>query len=810
MPLPAPLSFIAAPMASLWIWSGAAPAPCGRGGRSPRNIQLRAHTNVTGKPSLRPHGAEAAPLHIQKASPFIAACLLAFTAVAPASELVTKEAVTASLAEHRADWEARIKAGRPRLLVNGKDWPQAAKEMEALAGPRAQVRERIYQDLDKLLAKPLPTYDTPENLVGKPGFSKTLYAAQEELWQRDVGNEIFALAIVARLKPGEARYRERLHDLVLRTLTFETWGRAYPKMGNNADLAAGHVGRGIALAYDWHPDVFTDAERAEIRRVIAERLPCLLKALYGDAFWAKGYGENHNHVSVSALAYCGIAFYDDIPGAPEWLAAARLNFQKVGEEMPADGSSPEGVSYWTYGMSFILQYIEGARLVTDSADLYKLPFLRGAPSYRLMASASGLTGNLPWGDAMPKDVWGGPHHILYRLAAEYRDADAAWLADNLPFPNNSGIDERLLHLLWSRNAPASGQAPTELDTHLAASDLVSSRTGWAASDYLLAIKSGYTNRNHSHLDAGALALALGDEWILIASGYGKGSGDKDFWQSGGPRWEYFSNATQSHATLIVNGKNQRFDKNARGTVTQFFSAPEYNWTAIDLGKAYGDVKSIRRHVLHRRGEYILVFDAVTADQPVSVEWLAQFRTDPATEADGGILTTGKNGKLRVRVIEPALPLAKRAPTSPKVDVDSKKHFTYAAKQEGAAVQFTTLLQPLLKGKDESSLAAATVNSVITVKGPSWTDHLAKDRLEAAGAKVQGQLAVVRETGGSPGSLLALGATSVDFPAFRFTSAKACDLAARKLGDGSWQVTASREIAAEVTPAPGVRITYHLP
>lgn len=743
----------------------------------------------------------------------VLACLTLLAPLAPARAekdgLITREEVARSLAAQKPAWDAKIKSTRPRLLFTAEQWPEVAAQVEALAGTRAEVRERIYQDLEKLLAKPLPGYDTPENLVGKPGFSKTLYSAQEELWQRDVGNEIFALAIVARLKP-EPRYQTRLHDLVMRAITFETWGRAYPKMGNNADLAAGHLGRGIGLAYDWHRDLFTEADRAEIRRVIAERMPCLVKGLHGDAFWATGYSENHNHVSVAALGYCGIAFYDEIPQAPEWLAAARLNFQRVAGHMPKDGSSPEGVSYWAYGISYILQYIEGTRLIADSADLYQQPFLRGAPAYRLMASASGLTGNLPWGDATPKDIWGGPQHILYRLAAEYRDADAAWLADHLPFPNNSAIDERALHMLWARNAPPSGPAPTRLDTHLPVGDLVSTRTGWEASDYMLAIKSGYTNRNHSHLDAGAMALALGDEWILIAPGYGKGSGDKDFWQSGGPRWDYFSNSTQSHTTLLVNGKNQRFDKDARGTVTRFFSSPEFNWTGIDLTRAYHDVKSLQREILHRRGEYILVLDsaASASDTPVTVEWLAQFRTQPALEPSGSILVSGKNGQLRVRVLEPALELAPRAPSTPKVDVDPKKHFTYAAQQKGGNLSFTTLLQPIRKGQGGAPFKIGQENGQLSLSGPTWTDHISRDRLEIAGTTAEARFSLLRVRDGVPASILAMDATSVQIPGvLRFQSAKACDLAAEKQADGTWLITASRDLAGELSPEPEAQLTF---
>lgn len=741
----------------------------------------------------------------------LALALAPWASPAADTALVKKEDVLASLKEFGPAWEAKVKSTKTRLFFSDQQWPAVAKGVEALPENRVPLREAFYGAMEATLTAPLPEYLPPEQMVGKHGTAKTLYSAQEELWQREVGNQIFGLAVAARLKPGDVRYGAKLHDLTMRALAFETWGRASSKMGNNADLAAGHLARGIALAYDWHPGLFTDAERQEIRRVIAERMPSLLAGLYGNAFWARGYAENHNHVSVAALGFCGVAFYDEIPAAPEWLAAARLNFQEVSRHFPPDGSSAEGVSYWTYGMSFILQYIEAVRPIIDAGDLYQTDFLKNAAAYRLMASASGFTGNLPWGDATPKDVWGGPQHILFRLAAEHQDKDAAWLADRLPFPKNSGQDDRALQVLWGREAPRDGAGPKKLDAHLGFSDLVTTRSGWEATDYMLAIKSGPTNRNHSHLDAGALALAFGEEWVLIASGYGKGSGDKDFWHSGGPRWKYFSNATESHATLLVNGKNQRFTKDARGTVTRFFSAPEYNWTGIDLAKAYEDVQSIERGVLHRRGDYILVFDRVTAAEPVTVEWLGQFRKDPVAEADGALLAKGTNGRLLVKMLTPEAPFTKREPTTPKVDVDRTKHFTYAAKQTGTAVRFTSMLQPIVSGQPTVNLGARQDGDRVTITGEGWTDQIAHaesaKEFTFGEVKVSGRLAVVRESGENVKSVLALGATSIQIKGVIFTSPTPTDLALQLSPDGAWQVSASRDVQAEFTAPPTQKLVF---
>ncbi len=723
---------------------------------------------------------------------------------------ITKEEVQASLVAESGAWAQAFSERSPHLYFSEAEWEVVRREVGAMTGPRGKWRDGFFERIDSVIQKPVPVYLSPEEMVGKRGDTKTLYSAKEELWEREVGDEIFALALAAKLKL-EPRYTNKLRDLVLAALDFKTWGQTNPPMGNNADLAAGHLLRGIAAAYDWHRATFSKEEQEQIRQVVAERAPSLLAGLYGNAYWAGGYEENHNHVSVCGLAFAGAAFYDEIPAAPEWLAAARLNFQNVLKSLPADGSSVEGVSYWAYGIGYILQYIEGTRRVIDSAKLYESPFLRNAAAFRLMASTSGLEGNVPWGDAVLKD-WGSPQYILNALATQYRDGSASWLAANLPNPQRASADALGLSMLWARNAPEPGEPPTELDARLVANDMVTTRNGWGPGDYLLSIKAGHTNRNHSHLDAGALALAFGDEWLLVAPGYGKGGGEGAFWDrsKSGHRWNFFSNSTESHATLLINGKNQRDDESAQATVSEFFSAPDWSVTTVDLTEAYRDVSHAERQVVHRRGEYILVFDSVTAPQPVSVEWLAQFRKETPPDKQGDLLARGTKGRVLIRLLDPSGTFSLRAPLSPKVD-PPKPQFTYAAKSEGTSVQFTVLLQPVASGSPAPSLKtrAETIadgTQRIEISAVDWNDQIARapDRREfvftASGenpARVTAQFAGIRATSKGVDSFVAINAIAVDLPGFLFRAEKPCDLAARKNSDGLWEVVASRDIASEL-------------
>ncbi|WP_309383125.1 heparinase II/III domain-containing protein [Cerasicoccus frondis] len=745
---------------------------------------------------------------------FSCLCFLSLAAWASDdTEYVSPEAVAESLREHASEWEAAMLSHAPRLFYDKEKWPKIAADIDTMNGLRAEYRERFFAEADRLLDEPVPQYLPPEKVAGTRGDARTLYSAREELWQRDVGNQIFGYAFAVRLRPDNALYRARLHDLVMAASQYQSWGRHDPPMGNNADLAAGHIGRGIALAYDWSCDLFTAEEKAQIRQIIARRMPNLLRALYGDAYWARGYEENHNHVSVTALGYCGIAFYDEIPSAPIWLAAARLNFINVGRSMAADGSSVEGVSYWTYGMEYILQFIEATRPIIDSESLYELSFLQNAASYRLMASTSGFGGNLLWGDAVARD-WHGPHHILFGLASVYDDPDAAYLAENIAYPLNGGLDQYALQMLWASLAPTPESAPEQLDHRLSVNDMITTRSGWGENDYLLSMKAGYTNRNHSHLDAGALTLAFGDDWLLTAPGYGKGGGESHFWQRHGPRWEYFSNATESHATLLINGKNQRFDNNAKAVVTEFLSAPDWSWASVDLSDVYDDISETTRAVLHRRGDYILVLDYLQASAPVTAEWLAHLRYEPDV-LTGGMFVDGQKGDLFIQSVVPALDFAPRQPTKEKVDVKMERHRGYTLAQKGSELSFVTLLQPIAKGSGVQPLETEALSSepgqcqLIVSDGDwvdtiGWNEQAPEQPVDLGVAQVQAEFVALRKKDDAVNSLIAIGARKIFFADFTFESKVPRNFAARVGSDGVWEITAVDDIIEPIVLADGVR------
>lgn len=673
---------------------------------------------------------------------------------------VPRKEVLAYRDAHSADWTAKVSPGVQRLFYDPAGWQRELSRIQSLTGMGAEWRARLRSTADRIVDNPFPAYTPP---------APRKNAA--EGWQRTYGDSLVSLCVAASIWPEE-RYTHRLREMVLAGCAFDTWGRE-GKEGElvNMDLAAAHMARGIAMAYDWHRDLFSDAEKEQIRATMTQRMGAMLKGFYGGIFWASWYTQNHNHICMASLGLSGVAFLGEIPAATEWIAAAALNFQRVGRAMYPDGSIFEGVPYWGYGRSFILQYIEGTKAITGADELYALPMFRNSIDFRVGVTLPGMAGTLLWGDSRGSDS-SGPQPVLYRLASQYQSGTGQYLANALPFAPQGAADAMAWSLLWY-DPDVAPVAPAALDYHAPDWDVLTSRSGWGDGDYLVSLKSGYNQNHHTKIDAGSLSLNFGGEWLLMAPGYGVDIyGKPGFFDKEGRRWTFFSNSTESHSTLLINGRNQRSDIAARGRIDRYVSGPSQILAEASLTEAYSDVLDVRRRVIHQRGEYVLVLDEVRTEQPATVEWLAQVPPDATLDATR-IAVPGTAGDLTITRIEPdAAAFQPRTPTVPNIDVEDWWMKTVSSQVTGTDVRLATLLQPVFRAKPAAPLEASVSEQDgwrhIRIRSPQWEDDFWIAGSPAAsglpGAEAVADLWMTRRTEKAISSLLASRARKITLPA----------------------------------------------
>ncbi len=703
---------------------------------------------------------------------------------------LTKDEIRSFCEKMEPLWRGKIPPGQGRLFYFDNEWEKEIERIRSLGGTGAGYRRLLFDAADRIAAAPVLEYHPPEEMV-TPSF--TLLSALQEGWQRGVGNEIACLALAAKIDPRE-NYLSKLRELVLASCRYPTWGRQGKKgEQTDMDLAAGHVVRGIAMAFDWHRNIFSAEEKGFIRETVQKRVHRLYEGLCGGIYWSNWYTQNHNHICAAALGLAGLAFFEEIPEAPEWLAGACLNFQNVGRVLDPDGSSYEGLPYWGYGRSFILQFVEGTKKVAGTDGIYKEPAFRNAIAYRLGCSTPGFGGVLMWSDSRGFDAY-GPQHILYRLASQYQDGKGQFLADRLPLVPQGGADNVAWTVLWY-DPSVEPRIPTDCDYHAALWDVVTTRSGWGDGDYMLSLKSGRNRNHHTQLDAGSLSFNIGGQWLLLTPGYGLGVGKDGFFDMNGKRWEFQSGATESHSTLLVDGRNQRFDPDARGTVDRYISSPSLLWMETDLKEAYYHVQNARRRILHARGDYILVFDEITAKNPKTVEWLAQVPPD-TKNAGRSLLAPGFRGSLSIQLVGEAGDFELRAPLSKNPDVSPSRLTTYASKNTGTEIRLSTLLQPVFGGQASLQPIRASredfdTGSRLHLESGDWRDDVwmmrTSGNIPADGVRTKAEALFTRHTGKKNQlvAIAAVGATHIKCEPISLDSFRPFDLIIEKSGESSW-------------------------
>ncbi|UKI50325.1 MAG: hypothetical protein L6U99_02480 [Clostridium sp.] len=68
--------------------------------------------------------------------------------------------------------------------------------------------------------------------------------------------------------------------------------------------------------------------------------------------------KNHNWINMTGLAACGYAIKDEFPKALSYIEIAEKDISTVFDCLADDGSDYEGVTYWRYGVLWLMIYAD--------------------------------------------------------------------------------------------------------------------------------------------------------------------------------------------------------------------------------------------------------------------------------------------------------------------------------------------------------------------------------------------------------------------------------------------------------------------
>jgi len=285
----------------------------------------------------------------------------------------------------------------------------------------------------------------------------------------------------------------------------------FPDWNPNHFLDTAEMTAAFAIGYDWFHGPWDETRLATLRTAIIDKgLNPALRAYRGDTsgvpdswFWVDTK-INWNVVVNSGISLGALAIADAEPDlAEETLQHARTSIQNGLRGYAGDGSYGEGLNYWNYATSYLVNYLATLQeaLNTDYGMSWRAGIDRtGSFPIHL----TGPEGTFNYGDTWPGKI-SAPH--LFWLASRFEQPSYAAYQRPLAAPHP-------LDLLWY--VPDSGDSLPDmpLDSFFNQVQNATMRSAWDDPRALYAaFKGGDNQAGHNDLDLGSFVLdANGVRW----------------------------------------------------------------------------------------------------------------------------------------------------------------------------------------------------------------------------------------------------------------------------------------------------------
>ena len=400
---------------------------------------------------------------------------------------------------------------------------------------------------------------------------------------------------------GDSQVTAWAKEMALEACCWDTEGGSAMRRG---DIGAHHLLRGLNWCYDACRDTMSVQDEQRLRDVIvqrAEQFHGRLNPFRGSA------ANNHAWLQAFGLAESGIVLAGEHDAAGMWSELVRqLYVCRFLSCLGQQGENNEGISYWGYGLGFIIGYADMMQAVCD-IDLYKHPWLRQTARFPMYCAPPGA-----W--AVSFADTGKPNHSV-RGPAQTRWVRELALRTDDPYA------------LWyaGEREPVRGLAPKP-PTDLTPS-IHYGHIGWVIFNTSLvdggqaatvALHSGRYFAGHQHPDQNSFVIHAYGEKLAIDGGY------YDWW--GSPHFDAYSMTTLAHNTLLVGGQGQAVRQpGADGRITTYFDSPSYGYTVGDASapEIYeGRLSRFDRRVLFIKPGFVVVHDlAASTAGAARYDWM---------------------------------------------------------------------------------------------------------------------------------------------------------------------------------------------
>jgi hypothetical protein len=486
----------------------------------------------------------------------------------------------------------------PYLFFRREDLPAlVAKTRQPVT---QEMWDQVREEADRLVEAGSHTPDAPPSFEDARTCSGNL---------RLLG---FAYAIT-----GDACYVRRAWADAEVALEASSWN--HPKHKGDADLVSAEICCSLAIGYDWMHEALSPDQRDRIRDAIVTRgLEPIMRDAGNDEWWSIWYRGNWGSVIFGQAGVAALALLDEEPRALDWVRQCRRKNWGYGQALGEDGSWGESVSYGCYAWSNATLLMDALHHVSGGAvDHFDNPRIRELPRWFIHMLVPDESGFIPFANCGVGRHFRGQY--LYRLAAQYQDGQAQWIADKMT--PRGGV----FGLLWY-DPDVAPQPPSSLplSRHFDHTDWAVMRSRWDDPNAVLfGLKGGQKDWDHYHHDMNHFVLYAGGRPLVIDLNY--------------PH-EIWGCETEAHNTVKVNERDQRGivrlqgcrgNPEHRGVLGDLIDAGWYARMVGDASLAYeqDDVNSYVREVIYLRKaddaappDYFLLYDDIDTRGAFPVDW----------------------------------------------------------------------------------------------------------------------------------------------------------------------------------------------
>jgi hypothetical protein len=410
-----------------------------------------------------------------------------------------------------------------------------------------------------------------------------------------------------------------LVDLLLNAHSW-VWHKGY-----KIDLRSCMVTSCLALIYDTLYDALTPIQRHAITHSLLERDLGIYQGIASSQ--SEGWTNSrmnwqsvvHSHIGIAALA-----MGDELPNWREILRLATLGVIDFLDAQPEDGSYPEGLLYWHFGIGEAAWFAYLLKLASrDQVTLLAHPYFAATGKFAYHMSTPDGCFDFEDCCSFRADDW-----LAALLARECNDRVLGSIVvpfdiHNPPF-RKINVPARVIRHILPDVEGLPSEPPEDYPTshYFRGTETVCMRSDWRPNATYVAFHAGRTALPHSHSDVGSFIVGSRGRRLIPDAGFWPYA--PGYFQYDSIRWDFDGAAATGHSILLIDSAGPLWGNDCDGRFLSVTLGPGADSVACDLTSAYKNrVASYVRYFIFLHPDLILILDDVKGLQPRYYKWLIQ-------------------------------------------------------------------------------------------------------------------------------------------------------------------------------------------